>query len=190
MAAGARSNREKRLAVVTALLLVCSVMFGAIISPQLEERRIRLERLHGLELKLTKMESDLLMKDRIESVYSQIEPLIARTGTDQQEISLLARNLGELYSKLNVKIRSVKILPVLREQFYRRFSIKVEMTGHVRDVVSYILAVERSDNALRIERIDLKARDITDNVQGTFLITKIVADDGNTEGPNGEQGDI
>jgi len=132
--------------------------------------------LNGLKLKLMKMKSDLLVKDRIESVYSRIEPLIACEGTDQQEISLLARNLGELYSKLNVKIRSVKILPIARERFYKRLSIKIEMTGHIRDVVSFIYSVEVGGNALRIEKVDLQARDITDNVQGTFLITKIVAE--------------
>lgn len=185
MAAGARSNREKRLAVATAVLVVGAVMFGAIIGPQLEERRVRMARLNSLELKLMKMKADLLVKDRIESVYSRIEPLIACEGTDQQEISLLARNIGALYSNLNVKIRSVKILPVVSDEFYRRLSLKVEMTGDIRDVLSFIYSVETSGSALRIEKVDLKARDITDNVQVTFLITKIVSGREDPEASNG-----
>jgi len=182
MVTGVRSSREKRLAFLAVLVVFGAVMFGAIIRPQLDERRFRMQRLNGLKLKLMKMKSDLLVKDRIESVYSRIEPLIMCKGTNQQEISLLARNVGELYSKLKVKIRSVKILPIVRERFYKRLSIKIEMTGHVRDVVSFIYSVEVGGNALRIERVNLQARDITDNVQGTFLITKIVAE---REGSNG-----
>lgn len=175
MIAGAKNNREKLLAIIAATVILSTVIFIAIIEPQLKERKLRLDRMHQLQLKLTRMRGDLLVKDRIDDIYSQIKPLITSNGTDQQEISLFTRELSDLYSKLNVKIRSVKILPIVNEEFYKRLSIKIEMSGHIKSLLDFILSIETYSNPVRIEQFDLKAREIMDNIQASFLITKVVA---------------
>lgn len=176
MIAGTKNNREKLLAIIAATVILGAVTFIAIIEPQLKERKLRLERMHQLQLNLTKMKGDLLIKDRIDNIYSQIKPLIASNGTDQQEISLFTRELSDLYSKLNVRIRLVKILPIVNEEFYKRLSVKIEMSGHVKNILNFIRSVEAYPNLIRIEQFDLKAREIVDNVQASFLITKVVAE--------------
>ncbi|MCK4787732.1 MAG: type 4a pilus biogenesis protein PilO [Desulfobacteraceae bacterium] len=176
MIAGTKNNREKLLATIAATVILGAVTFIAIIEPQLKERKLRLERMHQLQLNLTKMKGDLLIKDRIDNIYSQIKPLIASNGTDQQEISLFTRELSDLYSKLNVRIRLVKILPIVNEEFYKRLSVKIEMSGHVKNILNFIRSVEAYPNLIRIEQFDLKAREIIDNVQASFLITKVVAE--------------
>lgn len=170
-----RNNREKFLAVITVGVVICAVVFVVVIEPQLKERRASLERMHQLQLKLTKMKGDLLIKDRIDNIYSQIEPLIAGDGTDQQEKSRFTRELSGLYSKLNVTITSTTILPTVDEQFYRRLSAKIEMRGHIREVFNFVLAVETYPNPIKIEQFHFKAREIIDNVHASFLVTKVVA---------------
>jgi len=171
-----KKNREKLLGIITVAVALGAVTFAGIIKPQLKERRRRLERVHQLQLDLTKMQGDLLIKDRIDSAYSQIKPLITSSGSDQREISLFTRELSDLYSKLDVKIRSVKILPLINEEFYKRLSIKIEMCGHIRSILDFILSLEEYPNPLRIEQFDLKAREIVDDIQASFLITKVVAE--------------
>lgn len=172
-------NHRKPLAIITAAVIVGTVIFTSIIEPQLKKHTIGLERMGQLQLKLTKMQSDLFMKDRIDNIYSQIEPLITGRGSDQQEISLFTRQLSNVYSKLNLKIRSVKILPCTNEAFYRNLSIKIEMSGHIKDVCNFIHAVEIHSSPIRIEQFDLKAQEITDNVRVTFMISKVVTEPGN-----------
>jgi Tfp pilus assembly protein PilO len=169
------SNREKFLAIITAIVVVCAVVFVVIIEPQLKKRRAFLERMHQLQLKLTKMKGDLLIKDRIDNIYSQIEPLIAGSGTDQQEKSGFTRELSGLYSKLNVTITSTTILPTVDEQYYRRLSAKIEMQGHIREIFNFIIAVENHPNPIKIEQFNFKAREIIDNINASFLVTKVVA---------------
>lgn len=176
MITGTKNNHEKLLAIITATVILGTVIFIAIIEPQLKQRKLRLDRMHQLQLKLTRMRGDLLVKDRIDDIYSQIEPLITGSGTDQQEISLFTRELSDLYSKLNVKIRSVKILPIVDEEFYKRLSIRVEMSGHINSLLNFILSIETYSNPVRIEQFDLKAREIMDNIQASFLITKVVVE--------------
>jgi Tfp pilus assembly protein PilO len=175
MTVNSRNRREKVLVAITAAVIIGAAMFTVIIKPQLEERQLRLQRLHQLQLKLTKMTADLLMKDRIDSIYSQIEPLIVGTGTDLQEKSKFARELHELFSKPNVQTRVVTPLPIKKEEFYRRLAVKIEMTGNIQGILNFISAVETYPNPIRIEQLDLKTRDAVDDVQASFTITKVVA---------------
>ena len=173
-----RSNREKVLAVVTMSLVLGAAIFIVVIEPQLKEHKARLMRMNQLRLKLTKMKGDLLVKDRIDSVYAQIEPLIASSGTDQQEISLFTRELSDLYSKRNIRTRTIKILPLTNEEFYRRLSVRIEMSGHIREILNFIASIEKHPNPIRIEQFDIKSREIVDNVEASFVITKVVAKSG------------
>ena len=170
-----RSNREKVLVVFTVSVALSASIFIVVIEPQLKEHKSRLMRMNQLRLKLTKMRGDLLVKDRIDSVYAQIEPLIASSGTDQQEISLFTRELSDLYSKQNVKTRTIKILPLTNDEFYRRLSVRIEMSGHISEILNFIASIERHPNPIRIEQFDIKSREIVDNVEVTLVITKVVA---------------
>jgi Tfp pilus assembly protein PilO len=170
-----RTNRQKILAVITAVIITGVAVFVVVVEPQLKVHQSRLKQVQILRLKLTKMRGDVLIKDRIDDVYSEIEPLIASTGTEQQRISLFTRELNDLYSRLDVKIRLVKILPLVEEEFYTRLEVKLEMSGHIRNILRFICSVEAHANPLKIEQFGLKTRDIVDNVEASFLITKVVA---------------
>jgi hypothetical protein len=175
MATEMRSSREKVLAAITAIVVFGAIVFGVFIEPQLNERKTRLARMNKLKLMLVKMRGDLLMKDRIDKAYLQIEPLMASRGSDQQEISAFTRELSNVYSKLNIKPRSIKILPTDDdEEFSRRLSVKIVMQGHIREILKFILSVENTPNPVRIEQFDLRTREIVDNVQMTFVISKVV----------------
>ncbi|MHC4230963.1 MAG: GspMb/PilO family protein [Planctomycetota bacterium] len=113
----------------------------------------------GRERLLATITVAVLEKDRIDRVYSKIEPLIAGTGTDLQEKSKFARELHDLFSKQNVQTRAVTPLPMLNEEFYRRLAIKIEMTGSIRDILKFIFAVETYSNPIKIEKLDLKTRE-------------------------------
>ena len=175
MDAAARKNCEKPLAVIAAVVIGGAFIFSVIINPQLKERKRRVERMGQLQLKLTRMRGDLLIKDRIDNIYSQVEPLIAGVGTEQQEISLFTRQLSDLYSKPNIKIRSVKILPSTEETFYKRLLIKIEMSGHIKEVLKFIVAVETYSKPIRIEQFELRAQETKDNIQVSLLISKVVS---------------
>lgn len=187
---GSKKSREKVLAITTVSVVLGAIAFTVVIEPQLKKRKARIAHMNQLQLKLTKMKRDLLLKDRIDSVYSQIEPLIAGSGTNQQEISLFTRELGDLYSGLNVRIKTIKILQVTKEDFYRRLSVKIEMSGHIREILSFVLSVEIHPNPLRIEQFDITAREIVDNVEASFLVTKVVAEPENTGLLNAKEDNI
>jgi len=171
-----KTAREKRLAWATMLLIIGVVLHVTVVGPQLRQRKSRLDHLHRLQLTLAKMKADLLIRDRIEKSYARIESTIASKGSEQRNISSFTRELSVLYSNLNVKIRSIKLLPTTREQFYTRLSMNIEMTGHINEIIRFIIAVETKANPFKIEKLDLTAQEIADNIQASLVISQIVAD--------------
>ena len=122
-----------------------------------------------------------MVKDRIEKIYSQIEPLIIAEGSQQQQLSDFTRLLDQIFSKLSVKIRSVKMLPVADENYYRRLSIRIEMTGHIKDFLKFIEAISKHPEPIRIEQFDLTAKELKDNVRVSMVVSKIVSETQNQQ---------
>ena len=170
-----RSNNEKLLMVITIITIVGIAVYTLVIEPQVTARRANLQRMHQLQLDLIKMRSDMLIKDQVEKTYAQVESLIHEAATDQQEISLFSRELNDLYSALPLRIRTVKIMPLIERQHYRKLSIKAEMTGNIKAMTKLIDAAESSSMPVRIEYLDLKARETTDDVLASFVFTKVVS---------------
>jgi Tfp pilus assembly protein PilO len=175
-------KREKLLAIATAVILVSVFLFTTVINPQLEVHRVLSGRLAQLQLDLTRARGNLLIKDRIEKVYTQIEPLIAAQGNQQQQISDFARLLDRIYSKLDVKIRSVKILPAVDETYYCKLAIRIEMTGFVRDFLRFVEEVEQRTEPIRIEQFDVTSQETKDAVMASMIISKIVSAEGGSAG--------
>jgi Tfp pilus assembly protein PilO len=169
-------RRDTILFGVTVAVILGGLLFAAVVRPQWQRRRQGLQDVRGLQLTLAKMRGDLLVKDRIEAVYAQLQPYMGQHGSDQQEISAFTRDLNDMYSKLKLKIRSMKILPITREPSYRRFSVKIEVEGASSHVLALVSAVATHPDPIRIDQFDLKAQSVTDQVQGSFAISKIVVE--------------
>ncbi len=168
-------NREKILAVLTMTIITAAVIFVSIVNPKLTEHKTKLQQLSNLQLRLTKIKNDILIKDRIDNLYQQIEPLLESGENQQQEISLFTRQLSDIYSNLDMKIRSVKILPVNNDDFYRKLAIKLEMSCHIKELLTFVHELETIDQPVKIEKLDLKTDDTVDNIKLSLLISKVVA---------------
>jgi hypothetical protein len=168
-------KREKLLAIVTAAILGSVFLFTTIIDPQIKKHKTLSIRLAQLQLDLTRARGNLRIKDRIEKAYTPIDPLIATQDSQQQQISDFTRLLDQIYSKLNVKIRSVKILPVANENYYRKLTIRIEMKGFVKDYLKFIEAVEQHIEPIRIEQLDLTSQEAKDTIMASMIISKIVS---------------
>lgn len=169
-------KRETILFGVTVAVIIATVLFATVVAPQWQRRRQGLNDVRSLQLSLAKMRGDLLVKDKIEAVYAQLQPYMASQGSDQQEISAFTCGLNDVYSKLKLKIRSVKILPVTREPSCRRFAVKIEMEGATSHVLSFLSALAVHPDPIRIDRFDLKTLAAPDQIHGAFVISKVVVE--------------
>ena len=170
------NKRERALAIITSCVIFGVIVYNVILNPQLEHRQTLLSNMRQLQLDLTKMKADILLKDSIDRTYSQIEPLISVIGNRQEEIGLFSSEIGGLYKSLSVEPRTMTINPVVTEEYYSRLSISMEMIGNIKDIIKFIYCVETHPNPIRIERLEIIPREINDNVLATFLLTKVIVE--------------
>ena len=169
-------NREKILAIITLYVVIGAFIYAMIISPQINERQARLDRLTELQLKLAKMKSALQLKDRTDDIYSLYEPLIASSGNESKEKAIFSGELQDLYQGLKVDVKSVAFNPVVKEEFFQLLYMRIEMSGHIREIMKFILAVDTyEDKPIRIEKLSITALEIADNIKASFVITKVIA---------------
>ncbi len=168
-------NRERPLGRIALILLASAIIYLILLGPQIDRLGQLRKREKELEISFAKMKRDLLAKDRVDRTYRSIEPMIKSTGHHQQEISLFTRELNDLYSPLGVRVRSVKILPANQNEFYRQFSVKLDMSGEIKDILRFLEAVETCAKPIKIEKLTLTAKDVPDQLSASFLISKIVS---------------
>ena len=116
------NTRELLLIVITIVVAFGSLAYIMIIEPQMDKRKRLLTEMQSKKLELMRMRAEMHVKDRVEKTYHELKSLIKGNGTDQQEISQFSRELNDLYSRLQVTIRSVRVLPLLKEEHYRKVS--------------------------------------------------------------------
>lgn len=175
-------KREKALAIAAGSVVAGVLLFTMIVDPQLQKHKVLAAQLAQFQLDLTRARGNLRAKDRIDKAYTQIEPLIVASGNRQQQISDFTRLLDQMYSRSDVKIRSVKILPVTDENYYQKLAIRIEMTVPVRQFLEFIQAVEQHSEPIRIEQLNMTAQETTDTITASMIISKVVAGDSQSAG--------
>jgi hypothetical protein len=168
------NKREISFGVITLVLLGIVFLFTAVVDPQLKKHKILSRQLDRLQLDMTKARKNLLIKDRTDKIYDQIESLLDAENNQQRQISAFTRRLDMIYSQLNIKIRSIKILPVSNDNYYQRLSIKIEMAGHVKDFLKFIETINGHEEPIRIEQFELTAQETKDNIIASVIVSKIV----------------
>ena len=160
---------------MTGVIILGVVIVTMLVEPQLKARKSQRAQLGELKLQWARMTGNVQVKNRIEEAYGRVESLIASAGNDQQEISIFTRDLSALHAGLNIRTKSMKILPTQHEEYHRVLSIRIEVEGTIGEIVRFILALEAHPKPLCLEQFVLKAQEVTDSVHGSFLVTKIVS---------------
>ena len=168
-------KREKLLLVLTVVLVASVFVYSSVIEPQMVKRSQLLDEYRQKQTQLTKMQADILVKDRIESSYQEIEPLIKSTGNDQEEMSAFSQEFQELNSEFSLKPKMIKFLPVVNNQDYRKILVKVELTGGIRNIVDFISSVENDKKAMKFEKVSFVAKNRDDNIQLSFVLSKVIS---------------
>lgn len=168
------NQREKILGLSTVIITLAVLFYIVMLEPQIKRHDVLRKQLDNLNVRYTKMRTDVLMRDRINNAFGQVQHLISTTGTEQQQISNFTRELSDVYSNQNIKVRSVKILPCLREPHYTQLTIKADLTGHIRDFIKLVSQLETLNKPVRIESFELNSQGPTDNIHVSLMITKIV----------------
>ena len=170
-----KNKREKFIGVSAVIFLVGVMFYVLVVEDGMARYRAKANELDAVKVGYAKMRSDMMLKDRIAEKFGEIESSVVSSGNSQQEISVFSNELNDIYSKFGVSVRSIKILPVVNEKFYRKIKIRFEVEGQAKEVLRLIEAMESKEQAYRFEKVNIKAKQTRDNVNCGFVVSKIVS---------------
>lgn len=169
------SKREKTLALITGIVILGTLALTAVVDPQLDRRnRLRDEKAQ-LELRATKIQKDLYLKNHVESLYAQIRPFLSSAYDETRETSSFIREIREVYTQLNLKPRLLSQEATRRENGYTILSLRIDLSANIKPLLHFIDAVEQSHSPIAIRRCELKADNIKGSIIASFIITKVIA---------------
>ncbi len=169
-----RSNREKGLGLLTAVIVGGVAVYVFLLEPPWRARKALMEQQTGTRLRLVKIQNDMRLKDYIDKTFREVESLIAGASNENQEMSVFSRQLRDLSSGLGLK-HQFRPLPMVREKYYRVLSMRVEVGGNVRTVLDFMNRIERLPSPVNVRNCEMKAQAIEDTIQATLTVCKIVA---------------
>jgi len=168
------SDREQRLAKITAWLLSVALAFWLVITPAWTRR----EELGRLALKrrneLVGMQKDLRNQQDIEAEYERLAGAIQGTGSQDQERSKFTRSIDDLLTKHNLSVIDVIVLPEKDLSFCQILSLRINLKCRVSDIAALLDAIAGSAEPMKVEEMKLVCRSEIGQVDATLKITKVI----------------
>lgn len=170
----ALNQRERAIAWATLATIMAAAAYVWFVVPQMARHDELCEEISQLHLSLAKMQSNMQLRDRIESQYEGVKVLLHESGSPSQEMSRFARLLSDLYSRLNMKTTSVRPLPDVQESYYRRFVLRLEVAGTVAEIAQFLRVLSEVSEPIRVEWLELVCKDRPSYVAASVIISKVV----------------
>lgn len=177
------SERERRAALLTAIVLAGVGVYIWIVEPPLVRQAELRDEVAQLRIALTKMRSNIQLRDRIENQYAAAQTTMRQSVSPSQEMARFARLLSDLYTPLGVQMTSVRPLPDVQEQYYAKYSLRLEMAGSVADVAKFLAAVAQVADPIGVEWMELTCKDQPGVVIASLIVTRIVTAPAGAAGP-------
>jgi len=169
------SKREKRLAVITAAVLVCALGYRVIFLGRLKSIWALETKATELEIAIMEMGRALALGDRIETQYRDYEAIISQEGTDLEESKVFLRTLSDITKANEMKVIRQEQPPILPSRYYKIFSARLGVNTRPIWLARFLVSLEKSKELIRVEDILIKALDENENLSVNMKLTKVVA---------------
>lgn len=168
------NKREKTLLIITSCVIISSLIFTKIIEPQLERYRTNKLNENSLKLTLTKMHHNVLLKDRIDNTYMTIEPYLLQSESETKDAFDFAGDLRAIYEPLGITPKKSEFKPSIKEEYYKKILMQIEMEGNTHNLMRFIEAIESLELPIKIEKMELTAKETAKTLKATLWISKII----------------
>jgi hypothetical protein len=167
------NRREKILGILTAVVVGGMLLFLVMIDPQLKRHGELSKQVDHLQLVLTKMQTNIRIRDSIEARYASLENLIKDSKGPGQEMAHFTQLLSELYKPLNLDVKTVSPLPDTNEGTYAKYALRVEMSGMIDEICLFLAELVTAAETVRVERLDVICKDRPNYLNASIIISKM-----------------
>lgn len=168
------SNRERNFLFLTIAILIIFFFYNFIIGPiiskwkdlniQLISKKIKLEK----DLKIIRNKTNIQKEFNIYSKY--MKPL----GSEDKEMAILMSDIENIARSSNISITNVKPQAVVSGNFYKEFSVNLDIEGKIEEITRFLYELSRPPYLLKAKRFEFNVKSGKDSrIKGFVLITKV-----------------
>ena len=164
--------RERRLALIAAVLIGCWILLGGLLQPLWE----RVRALHStVETQHQKLEGVSRLLDRAPAIERRFQAAAGylERGDDEQAQSMLLNELESLSRNTGVRL-NLKPRPVSPEGRASRFEVELDAEGSQANLLGFLDALFRMPKLLTIERMRISTVPVKPDVlRATVVLQKL-----------------
>jgi len=115
------------------------------------------------------------LKDQIEKEFEKYVEYVERSGSDEEEVAKILREIQTLTEQSDVYLIDTKPQAPQKVDFYKEYSVEIETEGEIEALVTFLHRINVSAQLLRVEKLRLNAKERGDEaLKSSMLITKVL----------------
>ena len=144
------SKRERRAVYISIALIVCVFFDKVVFRPVTHKLESSNGEIFIQEKKLEKSMQILAEEDSLTSEYKKFTQNIKQTQSDEETIATLLGSIEKMASSVSVLLVDMKPSVVEKSEFYKKYSVKIEVDAKMNNLVDFIYQLENSPQLLRV----------------------------------------
>ena len=150
------SQRERRIMLILAALVLGYILQAAVLKPGIRQQRELREEIAAAEARLQRGIAVLSRAVRPEDLESFLVQF-RQTGTDEQVMSSLSSELEQSRSGLDLRVADTKPQRVRREEGLKYFSVQLTLYGQLNQVLRFVHLLQSPPHNLTVDAIQIRA---------------------------------
>ncbi|MCF7875340.1 MAG: type 4a pilus biogenesis protein PilO [Candidatus Omnitrophica bacterium] len=152
-------KKRERYILYFAIIVIGFFIFDRIvIRPVLAELKNLNKKITVKEKQLKKSLRLVSQKEKINSLYSEYVDQIKQELSDEEEVAKLLSYIEEVAKETNVSLVRLKPSQTKKEDFYKKFIMKIEAEASISRLIDFIYKLEKSSQLIRVDDFRLTPR--------------------------------
>ena len=152
------TKREKYITYISITIVACVFFDRIVFAPVMNKLESLNAEILIQEKKLQKLRNILLQEDLITGEYKKYAQHIKQEGSDEEAIAILLSNIEKMAKNSSVSIIDMKPAPVEKLEFYKRYTIGVEVEAKIDNLSDFIYQLEKTPQLLRVAEFRLSPK--------------------------------
>ncbi|MBU0547392.1 MAG: type 4a pilus biogenesis protein PilO [Candidatus Omnitrophica bacterium] len=144
------SKKERRLFYITVAVVAIVFLDRVVFRPVMNKLESFNGKISVEEKKLEKSMHILAQESVITSEYKKFAQSIKQEQSDEETIATLLSSIEKMANGVSVFILDMKPNLVEKSDFYKKFSVKIEVEAKISNLTDFIYQLENSPRLLRV----------------------------------------
>ena len=170
------SPREKKIAVLTGVLLMVMVGFHGVWMPVTDKLDELNDQIFALQLKMRKAKTLIRQREDVKEEakkFPNLEKMEA--GSDEEEIANLLALIEQTARKTKVSLSDVKPEQVQSDKVSKRYRVELNAESGITELIRFVFEIERSQELLKVEAVDSTPKEEESSIlRSSIVVTRVV----------------